>query len=479
MIEISVRELKTICDVEIIAGDEETQCKGVVIDSRLVDANSIFVAFPGENVDGNNYTIAACDRGAGCVCMTRKPTVEELKHASASHTTLMLTSDPEKFLQDLAIYYRDKINPIVVGITGSVGKTSTKEMTRDLLATKYRVHATSGNFNNLLGLPLTILSAPADTEVLVLEMGMSALGEISTLSRIGRPNLSIITKVGTSHVGMLGSRENIARAKAEIIEGMAPSAEKDHNLSSKLFMTAGDDFTQFIIDTFAAPAGVDVELCGARVDGDITAHNIELDEASYPSFGVKLQDGSEFETVLSLTGIHSVSNALLAIGVAHELGVANDVIADTLAHMKPAHMRQEQRTSTSGACIIDDSYNAAPDSIAAALDVLMKLNCDGMHAAVLGQVGELGDEAQLLHGLIGAYAAAKKLDLLVCVGGKDAQQMAASAKLMGMPDDTVMVVDTAQDALEALSEVFGENDIVLVKGSRSVGLDKFVEGMCA
>ena len=172
-------------------------------------------------------------------------------------------------------------------------------------------------------------------------------------------------------------------------------------------------------------------------------------------------------------------DALLACACARELGVPTSVIAETLPKLRSAHMRQEQRVTPAGTRVIDDSYNASPDSTAAALDLLCSLPCEGDRIAVLGEIGELGDESPRLHGLVGAYAAAKKLGLLVCVGGEGAQCMADSARVMGMPDDRVRVVPTAEKALARLKPALGARDVVLVKGSRFVGLDRFVEGVCA
>lgn len=479
MIEIATKYLEAVTGAVPYTGNADRVCRGCVIDSRAVERDSIFVAFAGEKVNGNDFAPQAVRAGAACVVLTEEPSRSLIKLADEHECAVFRTDDSEVFLQRLAQGYRARMGCTVVGITGSVGKTTTKEILRDLLATTYRVHATEGNFNSLIGLPLTILAAPADTQVLVLEMGMDGPGQIETLSSIAQPTYGIITKIGTSHIGLLGSRENIARAKAEIVAGMPPSSENFEGHHARLFLNGEDDFTPFIIENFARPAGVECVLCGMSADDDVSGRNVELDAESRAHFDLELQDASQIKVELGITGAQAVPDALLACACARELGVPTSVIAETLPKLRSAHMRQEQRVTPAGTRVIDDSYNASPDSTAAALDLLCSLPCEGDRIAVLGEIGELGDESPRLHGLVGAYAAAKKLGLLVCVGGEGAQCMADSARVMGMPDDRVRVVPTAEKALARLKPALGARDVVLVKGSRFVGLDRFVEGVCA
>lgn len=478
MVEIAALELAEVCGAQLAAGSSARMCRGCAIDSRAVAADGIFVAFPGEKVDGNAFAASALKAGAGAVVLTRDPEPELAGLADKLGAAVLVSEDPERFLQRLASWWRGKLACKVVGVTGSVGKTSTKDMLRALLATTFKVHATAGNYNNLIGLPLTVLSAPLDAEVLVLEMGMNHVGEISALTRVARPDYAVITKVGTSHIGMLGSREAIACAKAEVLEGMVPSDPADPG-SPALFLTAEDDYTSFIEERFARPAGVEVVRCGYAESCAVRAENVELDEEGRPSFTVVYADGERRSAKLSLTGRHSVSNALLAAAVADRLGVGRAEAVAAFAAMPATRMRQEQVTAQSGTRVIDDSYNASPDSTAAALDVLMALPCDGSRVAVLGEIGELGSEAARLHGLVGAYAAAKRPDLLICVGGEGACAMADAARLMGMPDEDVAVASDVEEACERYAGAFGAHDLVLVKGSRSVGLDMLVKEVCS
>lgn len=478
MIEIAVKYLEKVTGAKPWTGNAERICRGCVIDSRKVGPDSIFVAFPGERVDGNDYARAAIDAGAAAVVLTREPSRDLLRAADERECAVFTCEDPTEFLLLLAQGYRARMRCTVVGVTGSIGKTTTKDVLAALLSTGYRVHVTRGNYNNLIGMPLTILDAPRDTEVLVLEMGMDGFGQIERLSRCAQPTYAVITKIGTSHIGLLGSRENIARAKAEIVSGMPPSSENFEGHHAALVLNGEDDFTPFIIENFARPAGVDVVLCGTSEDDDVSARGIELGEDGCPSFDLTFEDGAQIRTRLSVTGAQSVVNALFAIAVARRLGIPQHAVEEVLGSIEITGRRTEVRRSACGARIIDDSYNAAPESIAAALDLLRSLPADGDRIAVLGEMGELGDEGARLHELTGAYAAASHPDLLVCVGGENARRMAQAARLMGMAEDAVRVLPDTEAVISRLAGALGAADLVLVKGSRFVGLDRFVEEVC-
>ena len=478
MIEIAVKYLEKVTGAKPWTGNAERICRGCVIDSRKVGPDSIFVAFPGERVDGNDYARAAIDAGAAAVVLTREPSRDLLRAADERECAVFTCEDPTEFLLLLAQGYRARMRCTVVGVTGSIGKTTTKDVLAALLSTGYRVHVTRGNYNNLIGMPLTILDAPRDTEVLVLEMGMDGFGQIERLSRCAQPTYAVITKIGTSHIGLLGSRENIARAKAEIVSGMPPSSENFEGHHAALVLNGEDDFTPFIIENFARPAGVDVVLCGTSEDDDVSARGIELGEDGCPSFDLTFEDGAQIRTRLSVTGAQSVVNALFAIAVARRLSIPQHAVEEVLGSIEITGRRTEVRRSACGARIIDDSYNAAPESMAAALDLLRSLPADGDRIAVLGEMGELGDEGARLHELTGAYAAASHPDLLVCVGGENARRMAQAARLMGMAEDAVRVLPDTAAVISRLAGSLGAADLVLVKGSRFVGLDRFVEEVC-
>ena len=479
MVEIAVKYLESVTGAKPRTGDADRVCRGVVIDSREVSEDSIFVAFPGEHVDGNDFASSAIEAGAACVLMTREPSRDLIRLADDRRCAVFLTEDPTEFLLRLAQGYRSRLRCTVIGVTGSIGKTSTKDALATILSGRFRVHATPANLNNLIGLPLTILSAPKDVQIMVLEMGMNHPGEIARLAACAQPTYGIITKVGTSHIGILGSRENIARAKAEIVSGMPPTEENFEGHHSRLVLNGEDDFTPFIIENFAKPAGVEVVLCGTSPDDDVSAKNIEIGEDGCPTFDITFEDGTNFKTRLSVPGAQAVPNALYAAAVAHQLKVPVYEISHAFGKIELTAGRTSVVRAACGAQVIDDTYNASAESMAAGLDLLAGLPCGGQRIAILGEMGEMGDEAERMHELTGSYAAAKRPDLLVCVGGPLAAKMAGAARMMGMPEDCVRLVPDCDKLITRFSHVIGPDDAVLVKASRFMGLDRFVKEVTA
>lgn len=480
MVEMTVSQVVSATGAQLIAGSDAGICQGVCIDSREVEPGMLFVAFPGERVDGNAFAPRAAAAGAACVVITANPTDELLSICAEKNCSVLRADkdDGEQFLLRLARAWRSE-HPgwIVVGVTGSVGKTTTKDMLACALSPRYCVHATAGNFNNLIGAPLTLLAASDNTEVVVLEMGMNHPGEIEALAAMAEPTLAVITNVGTSHIGLLGSRENIARAKAEIVSGMRDAFLSDgEKLKRELVLVGEDDYCDFIAQGFAEPAGVAVTYVGTSEKDVVCASHVELDEEGHASCEVSFPDGWSRHTRLPVPGKRLVPDLLLALTVAWRLDVDREAACAAVETMPPTHMRLEIVGSSEGAPrIIDDTYNASPSSMAAALDVLCSLPCAGRRIAVLGEIGELGDNAQELHALVGAYAAAKPLDMLCLVGDKDAASMREGAITMGMSTDSIETFASAEAAAQVLGNMLCSEDLVLAKASRAAGLDAFVK----
>ena len=473
MIRMTVQEMVDATGATLVAGNAQTVFCGVCIDSRIATDGAAFVAFKGERVDGNRFVVPALEGGASVVVVTAEPTSEALEAAQRSGGALVRAAadDGEEFMLALAKAWRKK-NPqwTVVGVTGSVGKTTTKEMLAAGIGAQRRVHATSGNFNNLLGVPLTLFAADPADEVLVVEMGMNNAGELARIAAAARPDVAVITNVGTSHIGNLGSRESIARAKAEVVSGMRGTAE----VGPTLVLTDGDDYADFIEHTFCESAGVRVARVGAA-QGIVYASAVTLDDDGLPSVEVTYADGESLTGTLSLPGRAMVSDLLSALGAIDELHLSREEALHAICGMKAAHMRLEIRQEGESARVIDDSYNASPSSMAAALDVLCSMRCEGRRIAVLGEIGELGEEAAHLHGLVGAYAAAKPLDMLVLIGQGDARTMADAATTMGFSEDHLERFDTVGDAVRVIGPLLRKDDLVLVKASRAAGLDQFAK----
>ncbi len=471
MIRFAIEDMMRATGAELVAGDALSCFEGVSIDSRTVPSGGMFVAFAGERADGNRFVAQALRGGAAVAVMTAAPSDEALAAAAECGAAIVRAADDdgEEFMLRLARAWRDA-NPqwIVVGVTGSVGKTTTKEMLAAGLGALKRVHATSGNFNNLLGVPLTLFGASVEDEVLVVEMGMNNAGELTRIARAAQPNVVVITNVGTSHIGNLGSREGIARAKAEVVSGLVDCDA----CKATLVLSDGDDFSTFIAKTFAEPAGVRVLRVGGSSEV-ARATDVVLDDDGMAQVSVALPHGQTLSGALSLPGRAMVYDLLSALGAIVALGLPCEAAFDAICAMKAAHMRMEVRQEGDSARVIDDTYNASPSSMAAALDVLCSMRCKGRRVAVLGEIGELGDQAAHLHGLVGAYAAAKPLDMLVLIGAGDARHMAEAALTMGLSEDKLERFDTVAEAVRVMVPLFGPDDLVLVKASRAAELDAF------
>lgn len=479
MLHISVNELLQVTGAQLIAGSPEHAVTGCVIDSREVKPGALFVAFPGEHVDGNTYVAKALQAGAACAVVTRKPNQDALDIARRGGCAIVhaANGDPEEFMLRLATWWRNQ-HPdwLVCGVTGSVGKTTTKNMTAAALGAKFHTHATKGNFNNLIGVPLTLFAAPDDAQALVVEMGMNHKGEIRRLAAAVRPTVAIITNIGTSHIGNLGSRENIARAKGEILSGMRPTAQAFHKIAPCLVLNATDDYADFIAKTFARPAGVEV----VYVDGDkgcVQAHDITLNNQGYARFTLEFADGWKRQVSLHIPGRHAVTDALCALAISERCHVDREEAVLAITQLQGEQMRLQVKTAPGKAQVIDDTYNASPASEAEALDVLNHMSCSGRKIVVLGEMGELGSEARKLHGYVGAYAAAIHPAMLVTIGHDLAHCIAEAAETMGLSEDSIVSFDDVDSALKVIKPILKPEDLVLVKASRAERLDRFVEGV--
>ncbi|MCL1879710.1 MAG: UDP-N-acetylmuramoyl-tripeptide--D-alanyl-D-alanine ligase [Actinomycetia bacterium] len=438
-------------------------------DSRRLDAQTAFLALPGEHFDGNDFLSEAAELSP-LLLASRPTTVAERQRASELGAALVELQDPEWALGQIARCWRGKLAAKVIGITGSSGKTSTKELLRVVLATAYRVSASPGNFNNLLGLPAALLATDADAEVLVLEMGMQHFGEIARYAEIAGPQVAVLTNIGSAHLEMLGSREAIARAKAEL-PGALPDGEG-------LVVVNGDDpYTPYVLAVSGAEARqLTVLRYGLAEANQVRATNIVYDGDGRPCFDICFPDTLVKQLQLQLQGEHSVLNALAAAAVAWKLGVPVDVLRSALEQSRPPTQRQEVIELSSGTLIINDCYNANPESMRAALTTLQRTRPESPHIAVLGDMGELGPSEQQLHTDLGAEAADLGLALLVCVGQK-AAWIAAGARQGGMPPSSVLYFSDWQEAVDRLLSILASRAVILVKASRSMALERITQAL--
>ena len=484
MLAFSAQEIARASGGKLICGDPEALATSCVIDSRTVQPDSLFVAFKGEHSDGNDYIDAAIAAGATVILSGAQNT--DKVSSGASRTAVIQVNDTLVALQNLARYQRSLLEIPVIGITGSSGKTSTKEMIKAALGTALRVVATEANNNNELGVPLTVLSADETSEALVVEMGMRARGEIALLAEIARPQIGVITTIGDAHIELLGSRENIARAKAELLEALPADGEAIVPAN-----TAYADVLRSVCQTPITRVGL------APDQADIVASDITLDEQAFPHARVSLPDGKTLTLNLSLPGAHNMSNALLAIATGLCLNLEPLAMADALATLTPSGMRFTViRLPQLNIRVINDSYNANPESTAAALTTFAAMQTIGKRIAVLGDMLELGTESAQAHQSI--LGLTKELGINHALTYGDHYQAAgqrsggnsehsAGAKAEGRGEQTnrgreeyphFSASDAGMDALlQNLIDCIEPGDLVLVKGSRGMRTERVVDAL--
>lgn len=469
--------------------DARALVTGLTWDSRDARAGDVYVALPGERVDGHDFIGAALRGGAVCA-LVMQPLDEAVRVlATELGACIIEVPDTAHAVADIAAEWRGHLHGRVIALTGSTGKTTTKNLVRDVLASTLTVVATAGNQNNELGVPKTLLAAEQDTQAVVVEMGMRGAGQLADLCDYVRPDWGLVVNVGESHIELLGSRENIARAKAELLCALPEG-------TGRAFVNADDDYADFVreharldarrVETvlFDGSAAAAERRAGADAARPaVWAEQVELDEQGRPRFelhavGFDGADGAEegARCALTLRGLHNVSNACAAAAVGRACGIPLAVCADALAHAEPEAGRQEVVRARGGFTVVNDAYNANPDSMRASLATFCALDVPGKHVAVLGDMGELGSYAPACHAGIGTFAATLPLDRLVCVG-ELSLHIADAAERAGMEPDRIVRAGS-------LSEVFGDldtcvepGDAVLVKASHFMGLERVVEGL--
>lgn len=465
MLTLSVDMLTDLTAGELLTGSRDAMVNGAVIDSREVRSGSAFFAFIGENTDGHAYCLEALASGARALVVTRPEaelgTIVEL--ARTRGAAVVRVADVLGALQALAAYHRSRLFCPVIGVTGSTGKTTTKEFLVAVLGRKDKVVATVGNRNNELGVPLTILDAGADTDLLVIEMAMRGQGQIAELAAIARPTMGLVTNVGVSHIELLGSQEAIASAKAELVEAVPADGT--------VFLNGDDAFTESVAARAVAP----VVRYGLSETCEVRAEDVAVDTDSVAHFTLVLP-GSRTRISLGVPGRHNVYNALATAAVATALGHEPIDIATGLVSARGGDMRMQSFMSATGVHVINDAYNANPTSMRAAVDTLAGISAEGRSIAVLGDMAELGSLTELAHFQLGEHVSAAGIDILVTVGDK-ARRIADGASAEGMDSSVVRPCASVEEASEVLDDLLEPGDVVLVKASRVMGLERVVEGI--
>jgi UDP-N-acetylmuramoyl-tripeptide--D-alanyl-D-alanine ligase len=434
-------------------GDDAT-VTGAASDNRSVRPGDLFVAVAGERVDGHDHVDAALGAGATAALVS-----SDARFAGP----VVRVADTREALLRLAADERAGSEAEVVGITGSTGKTSVKDLTAAVLATRFRVHASPRSFNTEIGVPLTLLSAPPDTEVVVCEMGSRGPGHIARLCEVALPDVGVVTNVGPAHLEMFGSVDAVADAKAELVEALAGSGTAVLN---------ADDPR---VSGFDARTRAKVVRFGTGPDADVRGEDLRLDPSGLASFTLRTPGGSE-RVELAVPGEHMAWNALAAAAAGVALGLTAGECATGLKEARVSSWRMEITEGPDGIRILNDAYNANPASMAAALKAARWIA--GRHGcvAVLGHMAELGATSAEEHERVGELAARLGIDHLVVVG-EEARLIAVGAVREGVEADRVIRCDTPEEAAAVARRVARPGDLVLVKGSRVAGLERVVEAM--
>lgn len=434
---------------------EEQEVAGVVLDSREVEKEFLFIAAKGERVDGHQFIEQVFSKGALCVVCEHAPETEVPAY--------ILVEDSFAALSKIAEYYRSTLDVKVVGITGSVGKTSTKEFVAGVLEQKFNVLKTAGNFNNEIGVPLTVLKIRKEHQVAVLEMGINHFGEMSRLTKIVKPDICVMTNIGQCHLEFLGSREGILKAKSEIFESM--------NNNGSVCVNGDDDMLQTVKEVHGkAPISF-----GLTDKNQIYATNI-VDQGLFGSTCQIHLDADCFTAEIPLPGQHMIYNALAATAVGNLLGLNNDEIAEGIASVKAMDGRNNI-IQAAKYVLIDDCYNANPVSMKAGIDLLTTAH--GRKVAMLGDMMELGDDTNAFHTEIGRYAAEKKVDVLLCIGTFSSYMEQGAQEEAAKENSTIKIYHFADKdtMMQQLQDILQSKDTILIKASHSMGFETIVKAL--
>lgn len=454
--DIKVSDIIKSCNANLVMGDKEIICENFSKDTREINVNDVYVGIKGENFDGNTLYEQALEKGAK-VCILQNIEVSDEVKNKYPDRAILIVEDTIKALQQIAAYKRSLYNIPVIAVTGSVGKTTARDMIASVVATKFKVLKTQGNLNNHIGLPLTILKLK-DHEALVVEMGMNHLGEISVLSKIAKPDIAVITNVGTAHLGNLGSREGILKAKLEILDGL--------NENGILIINNDND----MLNSWLSKQQNKEKIYTFGIDNksDVMASNIIIGE-NYNKFEVINEDKTE-EVVLHVAGAHFIQHALAAILVGKKLNIPFTNIKEGLENVELTKGRMEIINIKNNITIISDCYNANYDSMKAAIEHLGRIK-DRRRIAILGDMLELGEYSQDLHTKVGEEVVKNKIDLLITVG-EMGKVISDKAKENGIE---VYHFSNNDQALEKIKELIKANDLILVKASNGMKFKYIVD----
>lgn len=430
----------------------DIEITSISTDTRTIEKNSLFIALKGEKFDGHDFAVKAMELGAAAVVTQRA--VEGAK--------CLIVDSTYQALLDIASFYRDKFKIPIVGITGSVGKTTTKDMTAQVISQKYKTLKTQGNLNNEVGMPKTLLELESSYQAAVIEMGMSHKGEISRMSMCCKPDVCIITNIGVSHIENLGSQENILKAKLEILDGANWQAPLILNRDDK-YLAKAEIYGERKVYYYSM----------SKKDSDVYASCVSGDDKGV-SFKINY-NGNKYPARINCPGEHNVRNALAAFCAGAALGIAPADIIKGINSYLPEGMRQNI-VEKNGVKFILDCYNAAPDSMKAALSILAKTQTQGEKYCVLGDMMELGKNSPKYHKIVGEYVVNSHADELLCYG-ENSVYYGEGAKEKGFPEEKIRNFNSAQELADYLKTAVKAGDAVLLKGSRAMKLEEVYEAI--
>ncbi|MGD9677910.1 MAG: UDP-N-acetylmuramoyl-tripeptide--D-alanyl-D-alanine ligase [Vulcanibacillus sp.] len=450
---LNIQEITKCISGELINTSKDLIISGVSTDSRKIKKGDLYIPLKGERYDGHSFVLQAIEAGAIATLWQEDIPLNDLTIPT------ILVPDTLEAMQNMASWYRQLVNPIVIGVTGSNGKTTTKDLITATLVNKYRVHKTKGNLNNHIGVPLTLLNMSEDTDVAVIEMGMSNLGEIEKLSLIANPDIAVVTNIGESHIEFLKTKENIVKAKLEIIKGLKEDG---------LVILPGEEP---LVKSFLAEhnLGKNIIWVGETDKNDFYPLQIKINKTD----GITFTDSLNDQYYLPLIGVHNVINALMAIKIAKQLSVKKQDIQDGLDNIELTGMRLEKIHAKNGALILNDAYNSSPTSLKASLQLLDSFKQFKQKIAILGDMLELGENAELYHEEIGKVCAEINLDYLI-VTGKLGKSIVKAAKENGLKEHKIKYFEDINLIPEFILKNASSKAIILVKASRGIKLEMVV-----
>ncbi len=447
----TVKDVLTAVKGKLLSGNPDEILTGLSTDTRKIKKGELFLAIKGGKYDGHSFILDAVAKGAGAVLVQEGGITNA--NFKLPDISFISVSDSIKAFGDIGNFHRSRFSIPVIGVTGSNGKTTVKEMTSAILSKKLNTLKSFGTENNNIGVPLTLMRLTSEHGIAVIEMGMNHLGEIRRLSEIARPTIAIITNIGHSHLEYLEDMDTVFKAKIEILEHMAPDA--------KIILNADDEYLR------KTKASQKITWFGFDKEADFHADKISLEPD-----GISFRLNGKWDISLGVLGRHNVYNALAAIACAWDFGVSIDDIRDTLKEFKVPNMRMEVKRF-GDIKIINDTYNANPQSMKQAIEALRDMVTDGRKILIAGDMLELGTFSGRFHHLVGKQAAESGFDLIVAVG-KLAEHISAGAQEAGMSGRKIKLCAVTKEAREKVATLIKKGDTILVKGSRAMRMEEIV-----